>query len=197
MRTASSCKADGHTCWKRVLESPLPEVAPVTPSALPEAIDSLDTSWRLAFGKNRPLTKLRSATVVAGIVMPCSSRDDFKARLSDIDDIMKKFSVADDLMDEPKPPVNETFNRIRAALAGRLDDDDLARVDEALTTLRAVNRLRVGFQHSERADEIPTAYSKLGMSSPSEDWQAAWETVRSRTTGALRSLTEVVRELAI
>ena len=74
--TGANCRPGGNPCWERLVS---PEarrvVTPVSPRDLPTALGFLDTTWRLAF--NRPLLRLRSAESVAGLVLPCSTREEF------------------------------------------------------------------------------------------------------------------------
>ena len=46
------CRAGGHDCWRRVIEEPAPLLIRSSPLSLPEALDFLDATWRLATKKS-------------------------------------------------------------------------------------------------------------------------------------------------
>ena len=131
------------------------------------------STWRLAFG--RPLLKLRSAESVAGLVLPCLTREEFAQRLSELADIIKLMDIADDLLPDGKKTLNkaETLNRLRAALLFRFGDEQAGSSDRAIRMLQAINKARWALQHSGATRDLPVALAELGFN------------FRSRTTGRL------------
>jgi hypothetical protein len=195
--TPAECKAGGHDCWRRFSEPTLISAAVTPPRTLLEALDFLDTSWRLAFEK-RPLARLPSATALADLASPVSTREEFQSRMSQLGDTLKSLEVSAELLASGDSfPVEQSVNRMRSALAGRLDPDAMAEAEGALGVLSRATRIRVAFQHHDAASELPAAFAAFGVSYPPRDWGDTWDSVRSQVTAALLLLAERVRALAL
>ncbi len=192
--TGANCRPGGNPCWERQVSPEAPRAAtPVSPRELPTALDFLDVTWRLAFG--RPLLRIRSAESVAGLVLPCSTRADFAQRLSELADLIKLMDIADDLLSDDKKTLNksETLNRIRAAIALRSGEEQAKRSDEAIKALQAINKARWAHQHSAASADLPVALTELGIRYPIEDYGQAWAAVRALAVESLSVIRKVVQ----
>jgi hypothetical protein len=193
----SLCRPHGHECWERGFEGTAalsPEVR--SPFSLPEALDFLNTAWRLLFGRERPLLRLRSAESVARIAASCSSRSDFEAGMTALADIFKLFDIGDDLLPAGLSiPADQTLSRLAAVLASRLPAEELGPVTAAVRVLRKANSIRVSLQHTAASSDLPRDLGELGVSYPPPSWGEAWEVVRQRVTQALDALRQRVLSL--
>jgi hypothetical protein len=192
------CRTGGNECWERVLEPPAPaEVARMHPRALLEALDYLDTTWRLAFD-GRPLLAVRSAAGISDVSQPCTGLDEFKSRMSTVSELLRSLAIPDELLTEGEQvQADHTLARLRSCLRRHLDAEEYDRVDQALAPLTAATRVRVALQHEAAAGELPGALARLGVVYPPPYWGDAWEEVRSRLAATVREVAEVVRGLAI
>src|SRR5262249_52083828 len=144
------CRAGGSKCWEWLIEPIQENIAvPSSPLALPEALDFLDTAWRVAFCKRRALLKLRVTTSSAKLSQPCTTRMDFESQLSALDDILKMIDIPDTLLTKPEDiKKDQSFLRLLNCLQKHLDESDYQEVGHAVSTLQSVNQIRVGLQHS-------------------------------------------------
>lgn len=197
IREPQKCHAGGNSCWERLIEHSSPSVGEIVPpQSLAEAFDHLDTTWRLAYG--RPLLRLRSAADVMGLALPCGSREDFESRVSDLDDLIKNWALDDDLLPSGTDfPSTATLARVESILGVNATAEEVEELRGALESLRAINRVRVGYQHAGASQELPTAFSRLGIDTPSLNWGDTWDRVRTIATRALRTMATVVRRIAI
>jgi hypothetical protein len=187
------CHAAGSQCWEWLIEPIQEQIAiPSSPLALPEALDFLDTAWRVAFGKKRELLKPRGITNNARLSQPCATREEFEAGLSALTDIMKNIDIPDDLLNNTAIQKHETVNRLSDCLKKHLADPvDHQDIENAADTLRSVNKIRNALQHSGASTELLTIFSKLGISYPPQ-WGSAWDRIRAATIEALRIIREKV-----
>lgn len=194
---ASRCYPGGNPCWTLLVEPAAREAPFVVPDALPHALDHFDTAWRLAFQGSR-LLNVRSVADAASLTLPAASADEVKGRLSALDDVLKSLRIPDELLDQSDRgiPRAESFNRLEAVLRAQLPED-FPEAREAIATLRAANRIRVGFQHSGAAPEASGSFAQLGIRYPTTDWSDAWDRIRAQVVQALDALTDVLRRLAI
>ncbi len=162
------------------------------PGSLSHSFDYLNSVWRLKFGKMQRLFQLRSAASTAGLEEPCKSKDEFQARMSSLSDIIKCFDIPDSLLGGVSIPPDQTINRLRAALAHIVAGGLSMDLTAALSTLTAVNDLRVSFQHASTRVNQVTAFKSLGITFPGTDWSEDWDRVRSLTAGALRLIAEEI-----
>jgi hypothetical protein len=195
----SQCHAGGHPCWERILE---PEadapVLPPAPLALPEALDFLDTAWRLWKGKKQPLFQVKSTRGSAELALSCTTRDECMSRLTALADTLKSMTIPDDLLLEKdrQVPGDQTFTRLLACLKPHLEEADYQPCEQAVGVLRAVNGVRTAFQHSGAARELPIILEKLAISYPPPSWGETWDRIRAKTVEALGIIRETVRRLA-
>jgi hypothetical protein len=196
---AAQCQPGGNSCWVAEVSTAEGEDSDADPRGLPEALDFLDATWRLAFGKKRHLVRLRRAEDISILASPCSSRAEFKAGISALDDVFKLFMIDDDLLTatdlaDPNIKGDKTLNRLTACLRARLSEDVIGDALEAIKILRRVNEVRVALQHSGAGGKLAPALSALGVRQ-AEDWPEAWNAVRRRAITALTLLRKALREL--
>lgn len=191
----SQCRPGGHQCWERILE---PEVVspiiPLSPLALPEAFDYLDTLWRLAFGRKHGLLRLTTMTDMAQLAQPCTTRTDFESMMSALANILKSMNIPDDLLHKGSPMVSKdhTLDRIEACLKHRLEEENYLPCQRAMNILHAVNAVRYSLQHANQRD-FSSALSGLAVPFPVSSWSETWATIRARTIEALGIIRENVR----
>jgi hypothetical protein len=187
------CRAGGHSCWEWLIEPRLEQLAiPASPLALPEALDFLDTAWRVAFGKRQALLRLRDTTSIAKLSQVCTTRADFESQLSTLADILKAMDIPDALLSKTqKIDKDQTFMRLLDCMQVRLEESDYQEVERAVITLRTVNEVRVALQHSGASRDLPTSLVKLGIPYPPQ-WRDAWDRIRAATIEALRIVREKV-----
>jgi hypothetical protein len=174
----SKCRAGGHLCWEWLVEAELERPAiPVSPLTLPEAFDYLDVCWRLAF-ERKPLVRVKNLTGVAMLSLPCATHEELIARLSALADVLNSLDIPDTLLPEPSKVQPGTLNRLQACLKGRLEAAEHPGCDHAIALLRAVMSLRVSFQHSVTARDLPTVCFQLSLPFPLPAWGETWERLR-------------------
>lgn len=191
--TGANCRPGGNPCWERLVSPEARRVmTPVSPRELPTALDFLDTTWRPAF--SRPLLRLRSAESVAGLVLPCSTREEFAQRLSELADLIKLMEIPDDLLPDEKKTLNkgETLNRLGAVLALKFGGEQTGASDGAIEILQAINKARWAFQHSGASRDLPVALAELGITYPIVDYGQAWDAVRAQAVESLSAIRKVV-----
>jgi hypothetical protein len=197
IQNAADCRAGGHACWEWLVEPELaPPVIPLSPLTLPEAFDYLDACWRLAFGKKQPLVRLNNLTGAAMLSLPCATRDELIARLSALADMLNSLDIPDKLLPEPSNVEDGTLNRLQACLKGRLDEAEYPACEHAITVMRAVNRLRVSFQHSATTPNLPSVCTQLSLPFPLPPSAETWERIRGIVTEALGVIREAIRRYA-
>ena len=126
-------------------------------------------------------------------MQPCTTRDEFKSRLSDLGDIFKTFTIDDSLLPNPaaiKP--DHTFKRIEEVANHQLPATEAGRVKVAIARLRSITTIRNGLQHGGAIQEAQAAAVAIGLPWPLTDWPAAWDYVRGVTLEALRELRQAI-----
>jgi hypothetical protein len=195
------CRAGGHACWERLVSVvPRARSKPFVAEALPEALDFLDAVWRLAFGKNLPLLRLRKAADAAALVSECTTRQDFAVGMSALDDVLKSMQIPDLLLsktDQESEAMkgDRTFNRLEACIKNKIVDvgpRDAAL--EAVVTLRDASRIRVALQHSGRNHELPRLLEALQLSLV-DDPTRMWAEIRRVVTDALVDIRNAIGTL--
>jgi hypothetical protein len=196
------CRPGGHKCWERIVEpEPARRSRPFVPEALPEALDFLHATWCLAFGKKYRLLNLRRAMDTATLVAPCTTRKDFVACMSALDDIVKSMKIDDDLLAESdlgKEDIkgDKTLNRLGACLRNKISDPGQLQAGiDSVDVLRRTNQIRVALQHSGRSNELPRMLASLGLSQ-SDDWAERWTAIRAHVTEALVDIRKALGALA-
>jgi hypothetical protein len=191
------CHAGGNPCWERVVQvETTPAVEQAPPLAIEQALDDLDVRWRLAF--NRHVVRLPGAEDVSVLALACGSRDEFERRLTSLADTLKRLDIPDDLLpDESELPVrSSTLDRVELLFRGRRSEDDLPALLSATMTLRRINQLRAGGQHSGEAQSRRRQASEaLGVRLDGR-WGEAWDRVRSLAASALRDIGTATRRVA-
>jgi hypothetical protein len=183
------CQPGGHDCWRRSVE--IEEVATEphsSPGDLPQALDTLGAFWKLAFGKANKLLTFHSTAEIAELAQECSTREEFRSRMSSWADVINKLSVASDLLPKEKESRTGTLNQLEDCLAHQLPADLRLEIDAPLKQLRSIMGVRTALQHSGTVGGLPASLAKLGIDDAPPNWAGAWARVRSATADALISL---------
>jgi hypothetical protein len=199
IKTPVLCVAGGNDCWVRMVQARGEDRAPIYAAPmLTQALDLLDSSWRLRFDTKSRLLRLRSAASTAILETACSTSEDFQVRLSALADILKSLQVESKLVKDEKIEASQTFKRMRAALAQAITDEPgLELVYSAIHKLEAVNEFRVASQHSDTKVNRVHAQLDLGIRYyPEASWKEVWDDLRSRLVQALATISaELQRSL--
>jgi hypothetical protein len=159
-----------------------------SPLSLPASLGYLDTAWRVVPQHHAHLVVMPSPERSASLAFNATSREEYLERISAIGDVLKSLNV-------PKGGAQRgghALERLRAYLFAVLALESRPRVTEALDRLDLVRRIRNGGGHAEAEPDALLAYRSLGIVLPIRDWDAAWETVRSRTIEALDALRDEI-----
>ncbi|MFF4411942.1 hypothetical protein ACFYY8_05380 [Streptosporangium sp. NPDC001559] len=194
----SKCHAGGHDCWQRLVEIEEPAVILVPPLELAEAFDVLDAAWRLAFDqKKKSLLALSTVATPAALSLPCATRAEFEARISDLADLIDRIKVDDALL-RPRSKDEEerdedllkgSLNRMLDCLHYRLPALQHAAINRAIRTLRTVRQARNAEQHGiTEGGGLTAKLRDLGIYDAPPNWSGAWDVVRARTAEALTTL---------
>lgn len=184
------CRPGGNPCWSRVIETGVHVASQSPPRSLADALDFLDSAWQLRYGAG--ILNIKSVADVVGLASACSSREDFKSRVSELDDLIKNFVIADAALPaETTIPADQTLNRLEAIFGAPPLSDTVA--PEAIKVLRTVSRIRVGYQHTDAAAKLQEHFRALGIENAALDWPTTWDTVRSVTADALILLARALR----
>jgi hypothetical protein len=195
------CHAGGHGCWERVVVLNDSPALALSPLSLVAAIDYLDASWRASsFSGAQRLFKHRHAEILADLAQPCTTRSDFRDRVSELDSVLKT-------IDAPKDDASFTKEvrdagplvRLKHFVFHRLTADEgtaatAEDVRAAIDQLLAINKLRVAIQHPGTANtDLSAALATFGIPFAPTDWGKAWRRLEASTVSALtvvaRSLT--------
>lgn len=167
---------------------PLEAYAPVSPEALPRALDHLNVVWR-AVAQQR-LFFPRSLASAASLVEPVSSGDQLTARLGALADIFDLFLRTA----TGGAPTGGSLNAFRERLVNRLPAgpaQDQARA--AVAQLADINRIRNGRLHTDATNWAQSLY-RLGVptnESPAQQWQR----IRTVAVGAVYTIIELLQPL--
>ncbi len=167
---------------------PEPPAMPLSSLALPEAIDYLNTVWRL--WAKEPLFLIPRVETAAKLALECRSGDEFDARVSSLCAIFDHLRI-------PGRPDNGKLFDLQTYLSTDVLGDGSARTGGAITDLRALFDLRAWRQHpgGDAEAKAARAMERLGVRLPTGDWGLAWEIVQMRMVGALNALREEVELL--
>jgi len=180
-----------------------PQVFYQSPLTLVQTLDYLayvlaaDPQWP----KGPRLTNapdLQSAAAVSAVV---TNQHEFETALSGLCTVIDQLAVppvppgtlAAQANDQQRTEVQATISRLHDWLSRRLrDGDQLARVNSAISVLRAVRTVRVEAQHrtSSTQDRAVKARRRLGLPDVVSDWSDAWNAIQSQLAGAL----DVIRQ---
>lgn len=157
-----------------------------------EAIDYLDTVWRLHF--REPLINLPGATKTASLSLPCATSDEFVARLSALADLLDRMTPPD-LKQPSRDRKPKSLGQLDDFLAQQLADDSQQRATKAVATLREINNLRRGHQHHGAQGDGFNAAETLGITPLLGNWGSAWERIQVRIVDALNAIREEIQAL--
>jgi hypothetical protein len=185
----ANCRAGGNGCWSREIEvAPDLSSVPFSPRELPVALDFLNVMWDRAF--KQPLFAKATFQKPAALSLPCGNRDEFSARVGDLNELLRKMDVPDELLpDDSKPsgkaPIKqaEKLNRLSACLRGKLSPDEQEQVALAMDILKAMNVVRNKIAHG--GAELIDALRYLGIRYPISDYSDSWDRIRSKAAEAL------------
>jgi hypothetical protein len=165
-----------------------------TSLALIDEIGYLDAVWQ-ARTASAPLFGATRVASCTGLALPCSSSEEFDARMNALYDVLNRIEVPLDLEDEAALKGRPgTLQRLRARLHRDLPDEDHARIDASIGLLQNAIRIRAAL-HFGAQDELPSRYHSLGLSYPPADYRAAWDHIRGRAAWAIRSIRQAVETL--
>ena len=161
---------------------------PVSPDALPRALDHLNVAWKVLTGQR--LFYPRGLAAPASLVEPASSGDGLTARLGALADVFDLFMRTAD----GKAPKPGSLTAFCAELTSRLPsapDQDRARA--AVGRLTDINRIRNGRLHT---DATNWTESLRRLSVPPGDLPAQqWDRIRSATVEAVYVIIELLQQL--
>ena len=161
---------------------------PHPPMALPEALDYLDVTWRLAT-KRPSLLRLRSAAEVASLALSANSREDFEARCSALVDVIKQLDI------ESKGSTKQhKLDALDAALRTN-DGIDMSHAERGIAKLRLVLDVRNGQQHRSSDAKAAEAEVELGLRTWQGNWEVAWNDLRSVVVDAFSDIRTSLRSL--
>lgn len=167
----------------------LPEVTRrstvLPPMAVPDALDHLDLTWRLATGEH--LVRIPRAVMVAKLTQPAASVEEFESRCSALADLLGCLNL---------PSQGGTLQNMKARLADVLGAE-AGRAQAAVDTLRWVVAIRVGQQHRGADASAERAKVALGLAPYANNWGAAWDHLRAVTVEALDTVREEIGVLTL
>jgi hypothetical protein len=162
---------------------------PLHPSSLslPEAIDYLNTVWRVHHSGS-PLIQVGRVEVAAKLALDCATAEEFESRLSALTSIL-------DGMNVPDSTEGGKLFELKSYLSSKLPEDAAVRTDDAVDDLRAVVDLRVWRQHRGTDARARRGMQRLGLTLPPADWGEAWTHVQSKAVIALSAMREEIEML--
>jgi hypothetical protein len=187
----SGCHAGGHECWKQTIQVADSVDAPRSaPSDLPDALDTLEGFWRLAFGKNHELIVIHRIASTATLLVDCTTRAEFESRVCALHVVLDKMKIDDELLpeDTQADKKNGSMNRLETCLKDRLPEQQYPAIMKAIRMLRQVRRVRVALQHTGGNNDLSTALSGLGITDAPPNWGSAWDRIRAGVADALNSI---------
>jgi len=161
---------------------------PVSPDALPRALDHLNVVWKALTGQR--LFYPRGLAASASLVEPVGSGDELTGRLGALGDVFDLFMRAAD----GKAPKGGSLNAFREGLVGRLSsvpEQDKAR--SAIEQLRDINTIRNGRLHTD-ATNWSESLRRLGVP-PGELPGQQWDRIRAATVEAVYVIIELLQSL--
>jgi len=155
---------------------------PVEPSALPRALDHLDSAWHVVAGQ--ALFIRPGFGRAASLAEEAASAVEFEARCNALYDVLSMLNV-------PKvDQVQGALNLLKADLPQHIaDPEPLERAMDAVSTLQQLVRLRRGQTHSQARQDSLQAAVQLGVRL-SGDWADSWNRVRRVAIEAIYALIE-------
>ena len=154
--------------------------APVEPSALPRALDHLDTVWLATAGQR--LFKRPTFARTASLAEAAASAVEFEARCNALYDVLSMLTVPQ------VGKVQGALNLLKEDLRQRITDlESLERATAAVGTLQQVVKLRSGQAHSGASQDSLQAAARLGIRLTG-DWAGAWDQIRRIAIEAIYAL---------
>jgi len=193
------CRAGCNDCWIREMEYPqdIPSVT-FSPRDLPVAFDFLNVIWERFF--KLPLFAKASFQKPATLSLACGSGDEFSMRVNDLNELLRKMEVPDELLPEDnrasgKQPIQavEKLIRLSACLRSRLDPGGQELVARAINILKAINVVRNKIAHG--GAELVDALRFLSIKHPISDYSDSWDRIRSKAAEALTMIRSSVEAL--
>jgi hypothetical protein len=141
---------------------------PVSPDALPRALDHLNVVWKALAGHR--LFYPRGLTAAASLAEPVSSGDELTARLGALADVFDLFTRTADGKASKSGALNAFQEQFAVRLAGDVPAE--AKVRAAVGRLKDINEIRNGRLHTD-ATKWAEALRRLGVPSgelPSQQW---------------------------
>jgi hypothetical protein len=151
-------------------------------------IDFLNTVWERAY--NRPLLRLRSVEKTAALSLGCTTQNEFRARLQDLNELFKLMDIPDELLPESDRPIDkrQTFTRMVACLEARITDEaERERLRASVDGLRAVNTVRNKLTHGG-GSELVAAMCIFESNIRYRTMGKAWNAVRAKIAEALATI---------
>ena len=185
---SGACRLGGHACWHRVVtvETAVPQHHPLS---LLESLDFLDAMWRLRF--RHPLIRRTALVTAASLAADVVTRDDLKARLSDLAEVLD-FQVPDTLLN-PVPEGSEPTKGAVKRLYEALERVGVTPPPAAVDALRSALRVRSALQHPGMTVELQTHLERLGVRPTGQSNGEIWAVLRSRVTAAVIELRDAVK----
>jgi len=157
---------------------PAAPAQPVSPLGLVAAFDYLDVAWRLKFGTR--LIRVPSVERAARLTFDVTTAEEFDSRLSALGEMFKGMTIDGNGRGH--------FDRLGDWLTAKLPLESQEAVIGAVDILRKVTHIRNAGQHADASRQAAIALPALGLSYPIADYQAAWQTVQTRTIAALDTI---------
>lgn len=164
------------------------------PLSLIDEIGYLDAVWEARTGE-APMFGATRVASCAGLALSCSSPEEFDARMNALYDVLSRIKVPlDPDAEAALQGRHGSLQRLRTRLCRDLPIEDHARVDVSIGLLQDAVRIRAAL-HTGVQRELPSRYRSLGLAYPPTNYGAAWDHIRERAAGAIRSIRQAVETL--
>jgi hypothetical protein len=167
-----------------------PAYTPVSPEALPRALDHLNVAWKAV--TQQRLFYPRGLASAASLVEPVISGDQLTAKLGALADVFDLFMRTAD----GKAQAGGSLNAFRDQLVSRLPSvatQEQARA--AVGQLTDINRIRNGRLHTD-ATNWAESLQRLGVP-PSESPSQQWDRIRAVAVEAVYTIIELLQSLIV
>ena len=165
-----------------------------TPLSLIDEIGYLDAIWQARM-RQAPLFGATRVASCAGLVLQCSSSEEFDARMNALYDVLNRIEVTLEPEDEAALKGRPgSLQRLRARLHRDLPEEEYARVDESISLLQNAISIRAAL-HTGPQEKLPARYHALGLTFPPPDYRVAWDQIRGRASWAIRSIRQAVETM--
>jgi hypothetical protein len=165
-----------------------------TPLSLIDEIGYLDAVWQARMRRPSLFGATRVASC-AGLALPCSSSEEFDARMNALYDVLNRMDVTLEPEDEAALKGRPgSLQRLRVRLHRDLPEEEHARVDATISLLQDAIGIRAAL-HTGAQDRLPARYHALGLTFPPPEYRLAWDHIRGRTSWAIRSIRQAIETL--